>query len=391
MSVPAMERVEGHPGIFRRGGRYVVTFRDQSGRSRKRFARTLAEARRLKAAVVADVVRGEHRERSRIAFAGYAEEWVATFEGRTGRGIRPATRADYARSLELHAVPYFGRMRLTEIELRDVKAFARQLGEGRAPSTVRNLIAPLRALFATALEEGLIRFNPCAGLRLPTAAAETAPSVKALRDSELQALIQEAEPGQPRLIVWFLADTGLRVGEMIGLRWEHVDLGARLVMVRERRYRNRVDGPKSRYGRRDVPLSAELSRALWEHRKASAFPQDSDPVFATGAGTPYRREAVYARMVKPAAERAGVPWASPHTLRHTCATRLFMAGLNAKQVQVWLGHHSPSFTLDTYVHLLPEDLPAPMFFDAGWATDWATRGTETGRSLPVRVGAEFHD
>ena len=72
---------------------------------------------------------------------------------------------------------------------------------------------------------------------------------------------------------------------------------------------------------------------------------------------------MYNRVLKPAARRAGVPWAAFHTLRHTCATMLFRNGLNAKQVQMWLGHHSPAFTLAVYVHLLAEDLPNPGFLD----------------------------
>jgi integrase len=68
-------------------------------------------------------------------------------------------------------------------------------------------------------------------------------------------------------------------------------------------------------------------------------------------------------VFKPAAHRAGVPWAGLHTLRHTCATVLFRHGLNAKQVQLWLGHHSPAFTLATYVHLSSDDLPNPTFLD----------------------------
>jgi Phage integrase family len=67
------------------------------------------------------------------------------------------------------------------------------------------------------------------------------------------------------------------------------------------------------------------------------------------------------RVLKPAARRAGVEWAAFHTLRHTCATELFKRGLNAKQVQVWLGHHSPAFTLAVYVHLLSDDLPESPF------------------------------
>ena len=73
---------------------------------------------------------------------------------------------------------------------------------------------------------------------------------------------------------------------------------------------------------------------------------------------------VRSAVFKPAFCRAGVPWATFHTLRHTCATMLFRHGLNAKQVQGWLGHHAASFTMDVYVHLLPDDVgEAPDVFD----------------------------
>jgi integrase len=91
-------------------------------------------------------------------------------------------------------------------------------------------------------------------------------------------------------------------------------------------------------------------------------------IFTTRAGTYLDPSNVAPRVLKPAAKRAGVPWAGfhafLHTFRHTCATMLFRHGANAKQVQHWLGHHSPGFTLATYVHLLPDDLPDPGFLDS---------------------------
>jgi integrase len=74
-----------------------------------------------------------------------------------------------------------------------------------------------------------------------------------------------------------------------------------------------------------------------------------------------------------------VPWVGFHTFRHTCATRIFRRGLNAKQAQVWLGHHSPAFTLDTCVHLLPDDLPASVFDE-----EPAQGGNEAQRKPPKR-------
>jgi integrase len=122
--------------------------------------------------------------------------------------------------------------------------------------------------------------------------------------------------------------------------------------------------PKSKYGRRDVPITSAMARALWSARK-DAHAADDAPVFAATNGSYLDAANLFGRVFKPAARRAGVPWAGFHTLRHTCATFLFRRGLNAKQVQVWLGHHSPAFTLGTYVHLLSDDLPDADLFLLG--------------------------
>jgi len=86
-------------------------------------------------------------------------------------------------------------------------------------------------------------------------------------------------------------------------------------------------------------------------------------VFPSSAGTVIDSSKLMSRVLKKAGRRAGVPWVGFHTFRHTCATTLFRRGLNAKQVQVWLGHHSPAFTLATYVHFLDDDLPSADFLD----------------------------
>jgi integrase len=119
----------------------------------------------------------------------------------------------------------------------------------------------------------------------------------------------------------------------------------------------RVGPPKSSYGRRSIPLTPLLARELWARRKAAEHAQDSDLVWPSATGGFLDVRNLHRDVLKPAAKTAGVPWCGFHTLRHTCGTLLFRHGLNAKQVQLWLGHHSPVFTLATYVHLLPEDIP----------------------------------
>lgn len=354
------------PGVYRRGSRYTVVYRDPSGRQRRRSAATLAEARLLKSALTADIARGDYRTLAATTFAEYLPEWIASYAGRTSRGFREQTRQEYKRDLERHALPFFGRMKLAEIEPRDVKRFiATLIALGLTSSSVRRRMAPLRALFATAVEDGLIRSNPASRIRIPRSPADRPDDqepAKALTEKELRRLIREI-PAEWRLLVEFLAHTGLRFSEAIGLRWGDVDFKRQRLHVRRRLYHG-VDAPKSRYGRRDIPLSPRMLTALQHQRRTSSHAGETDPVFATRVGTPLDYACVYNRVLKPAARRAGVPWAAFHTLRHTCATMLFRAGLNAKQVQMWLGHHSPAFTLAVYVHLLPDDLPNPDFLDA---------------------------
>jgi Phage integrase, N-terminal SAM-like domain len=126
------------PGIYRRGQRYDIAYRDPQGRQRWKAARTLREAKVVQAALRADVARGEFRALSRVSFAAYAAEWIVTYQGRTSRGIRVATKADYARDLTRYAAPFFGSRRLSEIEPRDVKKFTQELSEkGLSTATPR--------------------------------------------------------------------------------------------------------------------------------------------------------------------------------------------------------------------------------------------------------------
>lgn len=370
------------PGVYRRGGRYVVLYRDPYGRQRSRAAASLAEARLLKSALTAEVARGEYRALSGVTFADYLPEWLQSYAGRTSRGFREQTRQEYKRDLERHALPFFGPLKLAEVEPRDVKRFIGQLiGLGLTSNSVRRRLAPVRALFATAVEDGLIRSNPTSRIRIPQSPADRPHDqepAKALTEHELARLLAEV-PEEWRLFVEFLAHTGLRFSEAIGLRWSDVDFEQQRLHVRRRLYHG-VDAPKSRYGRRDIPLAPRMLAALQHHQTTTRYEDYHDPVFATRTGTPLDYACLYNRVLKPAARRAGVPWVAFHTLRHTCATMLFRNGLNAKQVQMWLGHHSPAFTLAVYIHLLPDDLPDPRFLDTVTQPATGSTGARRGRA-----------
>ena len=228
-------------------------------------------------------------------------------------------------------------------------------------------------MYATAVEDGVVRANPIQGVRVPAASdqADDESEAKVLTRAEL-ALVLAALPERWRLFFEFLTHTGLRISEAIGLTWEHIELGRRpRVLVREQVYNGKRRRLKTRQGRREIRLSPAMAERLRAHRR-DAYSGDRAPVFATGTGTELSRPNLARRVLKPAAKAAGltveregerVPWVSFHTFRHTCASLLFESGRNVKQVAEWLGHADPAYTLRRYVHLLDDGIGDPDFLD----------------------------
>ena len=180
----------------------------------------------------------------------------------------------------------------------------------------------LKAMLATAEEEGLIRSNPARAVRLPTRSASA--RAKHLEPEELEALFAEV-PEEWTLFVRLVAYTGARIGEFTELRWKDLDLTTdpAVLSISRRRYRGLVDSPKSSHGVRRLPLTPALKRELAAHRLQSAWSKDDDPIFATRfEGNPYRGEDLLRRVIKPAAMAAGLvdaegkTWPGWHTLRH---------------------------------------------------------------------------
>jgi integrase len=261
-------------------------------------------------------------------------------------------------------------MRLTEVTPSKVAGFVAWLcdesAQGRelSDATVRNIMAPLRACLATAVREGLIRSNPARDVDLPhrpTAEDSEDEEVRAMSQDQLAALLP-LFTGRWRLFFWFLAATGLRISEAVALQWRHLTLDTSTPHVKVRRalVKGRMGPPKSRYGRREVPIDRALALALRERHDASEWPEDEGLVFPASNGSPLMQANVFRRVLQPAREEACLPWVGFHAFRHTCASMLFAEGRNAVQVQRWLGHHSPAFTLATYVHLLDGDIGQPL-------------------------------
>ncbi len=354
MSAPPNLEKTKTPGVYKRGNRYVVTYRDPDGKGRKKAVGTLAEAKALKSAIATDIERGEYNDATQARFPDYARAWVKSYAGSTSKGITDDTRRDYETRLEQDAIPLFRRLRLCDIDAAALDKLASRVasgplcrtchgrgfvdgvglcmkckGAGRvdgpapSPATVRLALAPVKALLATAVQRRDLRMNPIAGYRTRhevRAKDDTEPErVKALSEAELRALLDAIDhvddSGRWRPFFEFLAQTGLRIGEAIEVRWGDVDLGKQTLRVTRRYYRGRVASPKSKYGRRSIRLSPAMCRDLWR-RSAEERPADDDLVWTSELGKRVDPSNLVSRVLKPAARQAGVgDWLGCHTFQ----------------------------------------------------------------------------
>ena len=331
-----MIAVDGHPGIYKRGNRYVVTWKHR-GKPRKSYHRTLTEARRAKARRAS----GDTEPIARQRFDAYARVWIDSYQGRTRRGISDTTRASYKDALERFATPHFGTAWLGDITAPDIRDYITMLTARDLTSrTIRRYVAPLRALFAQAVADGHIRINPTAGVRV-VVRGERVTKPHTLTPDEIKTLMGKI-PEPWRELVWFLAYTGARISEALAAVWGDIgqENGAPVLFIPD---------SKTDAGVRAIPLSPETNRMLLRRRTRAEYAGDSDPIFPSVIGTPLDARNWRRRVFAPAVKAAGVK-ATPHTLRHSLASLLFERGHTAAQVAAWLGHQDPSFTLRTYIH-----------------------------------------
>ena len=232
-----------------------------------------------------------------------------------------------------------------------------------AAGTVRKIHSTLHKALSQAVSDGLIPRN-AAAVQAPSPAPE---EMRPLSEAEARAFLKAArESGDRFEALYVLAiTTGLRRGELLGLRWDDADLeqGTLRVgraLVREGG-RHTLGETKTRRGRRQVNLTPRTVAVLKAHRerqleqraKHAGMYADHGLIFSSEIGTPLNPENLVKRSFKPLLKRSGLPEIRFHDLRHTCATLLMGRGVHPKLVQELLGHATIAMTLDTYSHYLP--------------------------------------
>lgn len=330
----------------------------RGGRQHKRTVETFAEARAIKLTEDA----AEHAERLGPTLHEFALGWIEDYRGQGPDGITEATRKEYARLLATFALNYFpAEKRLGDVDAEALTNFTVWLstyrGDGGRLSarSVTNALVPLRICVTDAERAGFVPKNLVAALlpaRPPRGPARDKGSF--LTRSQLGKVMAEI-PGPWLPFFELLASTGLRISEAIALRWMDLDLGSNPhLKVRRSIVRGVVGSPKSRFAWRQVPLGTPLVTYLRSARPTGA--QEECLVFATGKGTALSPGNLRRRVLAPAVRRAGLSNVGFHAFRHTCASLLIERGLSLLRLQLWMGHHSAAYTVDTYGHLIDHGL-----------------------------------
>lgn len=352
---------------------------------RKTF-RNLAEARAWRSHAQDAIRRGALRAPSRETVAEASEKWLEAARAgvvrtRSGELYKPGALRGYAQAFHSRIVPELGNLRVSAVTRNDVQDLVdRMLAEGLAPSTVKNAILPLRAMYRRLVSRSEVTENPTLGLALP---ASSARRERIARPAEAAKLLAALEP-EDRAVFATALYAGLRRGEIKGLRWCDVDFGTGLIRV-ERGWDD-VEGPiapKSRSGRRRVPLSRPLRALLAEHRLGRGGGTGEELVFGRGNGRPLAAEWVTERARK-AWKGLSLDPIGLHECRHTYAAFMIAAGVNAKALSTYMGHSSITVTLDRYGHLMPgnEDEAAEMlafYLDRETPADEAICGEPVNR------------
>jgi integrase len=298
--------------------------------------------------------------------APHGTETVGTFLATWLEGarstIRPGTWHRYEQLTRLYVVPNIGRVRLVALGPQHVaKLYRDLLTAGMTPATVHYVHRTLRRALGQAERWRLVTSNAAA---LVTPPRPEPVEMHTLTAKQVRRLLEVA-PDRDRPLYLLAVSTGMRLGELLALRWRdvHLDSGSLRVVATLRREPGKavaISAPKTAHSRRRVELSSSVVAALSAHKVATIEERwsagqlwvDNDLVFPNVIGRP-RGASNIVRAFHPLLERAGLPRIRFHDLRHTAATLMLGRGVHAKLVSEMLGHASIGITLDTYSHVLP--------------------------------------
>ena len=347
----------------RKDGRYMgrYTVHTAGGpKQRAVYGKTRAEVAEKLTKAMADRDGGLVYDAGKLTVGEYLDRWLADSVKDT---VRQRTYEGYAHIAERHIAPSLGRMKLKALTTAHVRGLYRErLDSGLSPRTVRYIHTTLNKALRQAVNDSLLPRNAAASVKPPKARTK---EIRPLDRDQVRTFLETVSGHRLQALYIVAVTAGLREGELLGLKWEDVDLEAGKLQVRrtlsEARSGRIFEATKSGKGR-SINLTRKAIEALKSHRKRlleeklglGSLWQENGLVFPSKVGTPLSGRNLN-RAYKRHLQRAGLSTTFRfHDLRHTCATLLLRQGVHVKFVQELLGHGDIAITLNVYSHVLPD-------------------------------------
>jgi integrase len=351
-------RGRGEGSIYQRGdGRWVGALTvglTEKGQPRRRvvYGKTRREAADKLSDLNTDSRTGSLAEPTRMKLSEFLDRWL---KDDVAHSRRQSTYEGYDIICRKHIIPRIGGMALQKIDPIDVQhLLAEMQRDGVSASRRDRVLAVLKAAMKQAQQLRLIRQNPTDGISSPKVSSR---EIQPLSTEEVERLLKVAKGSPYEALIVLTVATGLRWGEVSGLRWGDIEFDRSTLQVRrsiaEVRGGLDINEPKTKSGRRQVPIPVFALQALRQHRESrGVVPHPTAWVFSNRTGGLIRKGNFFTGCWKPIRDKAGIPNARFHDLRHTTASLLVKRGIHPKTVQSILGHARFAITMDLYSHLM---------------------------------------
>ena len=351
------KRTQRHRDGTKSAVRWRVRYLAPDGKERNKSFPRKVDADRFASNVETDKARGEWIDPrlGRKTVEEWSQEWLAQLVH-----LRPKTMVGYQSLMRTCVLPTFGPMPIARVDQPSVAAWVAALrARNLSASRIRQAYRVLSGMLGAAVQAGYLAKTPCIGVKLPRIPQRDATLLTAGQVDELAAAATATATGPGSLMVYLLAYGGLRWGELAALRRRRCDvLHSRIEIAEAASDVNGklIYGPTKTHERRWVRLPGFLNEMVARHLETT--PPDADAFLFVGSrGAPLRYHSFRRAVWDPAIEAAGLSGqATPHCLRHTCASLLVAAGADPVAVQRHLGHKDVTTTLNIYAGLFPNRL-----------------------------------
>jgi integrase len=349
----------------RKDGRFQarITVQTPNGPKRKYiYGKKYNEVKRKRDLALGEAAKGIVYDDEKVTVGVYLDRWLND----SVRGsVRQSTFDRDSYLVRVHINPILGRIKLKKLTALDVQGFYRnRLDFGLSASTVNKIHSVLHKALSQAVKWNMIPRNVA---EMANAPRPTPEEMRPLSAEETRRLLDAVHGDRLEALYVLAVTTGMRRGELLGLKWSDIDLENAMVSVQ--RTLTRTDNgkrvalgePKTKKSRRTIRLTeaavealrGHLQRQLREIEVLGDRYADEGLVFTTEVGTLINPSNLRQRSLAPLLKKAGLPHIRFHDLRHTCATLLFQSNVHPKFVQELLGHATIAITLDTYSHVMP--------------------------------------